>query len=95
MEDNVWRKMTFGGTQPSVEDDLWWKTIFGGRQPLVEDDLKWKTTFGGRQLLVEDDLRWKTTLRFFFFVMSACIANFSGQNHIPSTNPNTLYICKE
>ena len=37
MEDNLWRKTTFDGRQPSVEDN---------QQPLVEDNLQWKMTFG-------------------------------------------------
>ena len=55
LEDNLWRKTTFGGRRPSLEDDFWWKTNYCGRRPLVGDDLRWETTFGGRQLLVEDD----------------------------------------
>ena len=40
MEDDLWRKTTFGGRQPLVEDELRWKTTFGGRQPSVEDNFR-------------------------------------------------------
>ena len=61
-EDNLRRKTTFSGRQPSVEDNLQWKTTFGGRWPSVKDDLQWKTTFSGRQPSVEDNLCWKKTI---------------------------------
>ena len=61
LEDNLRWKTNYGGRRPLVEDDLWWKTTFGGRRPSVEDDLRWKTTFGGRRPSVEDNIWWKTT----------------------------------
>ena len=61
VEDDLWRKTTFGGRWPLMHDDLWCKTTFGGRLPLVEDNLWWKTTLGGRRPWVEDTLWWKMT----------------------------------
>jgi len=70
VEDDFWRKTTFGGRHPLVKDDLWWrlKTTFGGRRPSVKDDLWWNMTFGGRQPSVEDDLRGILACRFAAFL---------------------------
>ena len=58
MEDDLWRKTTFGGRRPSIEEELGWKTTFGQRQPSVDYNLRWKMTLGERQPSVEDDLQW-------------------------------------
>ena len=34
MEDNLWRKTTFGGRQPLMENNLWRKTTFDNLSPL-------------------------------------------------------------